>query len=61
MIVIAEAVPIKAAVTVVVLNGVEQPWESNKLNEKIYFVEGKTDTGDIVIVFTNTAGVLRIS
>ncbi len=50
MIVIAEADPLKAAVTVVVLKGVEQPWESNKLNDIIYFVEGKTDTGDVVIV-----------
>jgi len=47
----AEADPLKAAATVVVLNGVEQPWESNKLNDIIYFVEGKTDTCAVLIVF----------
>ena len=49
----AEADPVKATVTVVVLKGVEQPWESNKLNDIIYFVEGKTvNTCDVCIVLT---------
>jgi hypothetical protein len=49
----AEADPVKATVTVVVLKGVEQPWESNKLNDIIYFVEGKTvTTCDVCIVLT---------
>jgi hypothetical protein len=31
---------------------VEQPWESNKLNDIIYFVEGKTDTCAVCIALT---------